>query len=335
VQYDAATSLILEEAYLAQAFEVKFVSSHSRGGSYTVRNLQDNDGGRWQTKDSSGYKRAVQRRKRSLEERIIDAVNAAGGDLFLQQDATMATSINRTVLDQLRGCIGDDTCGATHRHEAMLGCLALSDNELDLALDLYFDTNKRQSCIIAGVLVAAESDDSAVSLPEGWQAQVSTASREEYFVNMLTGESTWTRPTEEAHLPLLPAGWYTAVSSSTGMLYYVNELSGWSTYNLPVVSAEAELREAGWDTAVSRATGWRYFLNRKTGESTYDLPPLPEGLPEGPISGDDEPCPLTATAESSDYEMQRQASTTTYINGIAAVKNYVQSPCQLWTNSWA
>ena len=117
------------------------------------------------------------------------------------------------MLEQLTECIGP---GA--RHEALLGALVLSDSEIDLALDLYFDASRRQACVIAGVMV---SESAAALLPDGWETAISRSTGQMYFVNSYSGESTYDRPTEAA-LALLPDGWYTDLSTTTGPVSYTH-----------------------------------------------------------------------------------------------------------------
>ena len=70
-------------------------------------------------------------------------------------------------------------------------------------------------------------------------------------------------------------GWHTNISTSTGRLYYINGLTGWSTYDTPTVTAADDLRQAGWESYLSSETGCRYFHCLETGECTYDVPACP------------------------------------------------------------
>ena len=71
--------------------------------------------------------------------------------------------------------------------------------------------------------------------------------------------------------------WQVAVSKTTGREYYLNPLTGESTYDKPedLSSHEAAApADAGslWQVAVSTTTGREYYINTLTGESTYDKP---------------------------------------------------------------
>ena len=104
------------------------------------------------------------------------------------------------------------------------------------------------------------SEGGPAALPEGWVTQVSRSSGDVYYVNTLTNESTYTRPTLpasewtgdepgqhddfEAHWDEssggggggggggdsetanehLPEGWTTQISSQDGAVYYVRAL---------------------------------------------------------------------------------------------------------------
>ena len=88
-------------------------------------------------------------------------------------------------------------------------------------------------------------------------------------VQVLTGASE-----SAAALPEVK-GWHTNISTSTGRLYYINGLTGWSTYDTPTVTAADDLRQAGWESFLSSDTGCRYFHCLETGECTYDVPACP------------------------------------------------------------
>eukprot|EP01043_Picozoa_sp_COSAG02_P066195 COSAG02_NODE_10221_length_1992_cov_4.311675_2_plen_227_part_01 len=65
-------------------------------------------------------------------------------------------------------------------------------------------------------------------LPPGWDTRTSRSTGEEYYVNLVTEESTYEWPTASA----LPAGWTHGISRSTGYLYFVSP-TGESTYESP------------------------------------------------------------------------------------------------------
>ena len=168
-------------------------------------------------------------------------------------------------------------------------------------------------------------------LPAGWESTVSRSTGETYYVNTVTGETTYDWPQSPAEDELvaaedkyldaeartpepakLPAGWESTVSRSTGETYYVNTVTGETTYDWPQSPAEDELAVGasaassgpaaevdpepppvhsdehalpdGWATATSRE-GETYFVNKLTGESTFDVPTAPaidnRPLPQG------------------------------------------------------
>ena len=85
------------------------------------------------------------------------------------------------------------------------------------------------------------------SVPEGWTPQKSTTTGDTYYVNSLTGETTWSRPTQTAaealdeFLDSGPAVWQ-SVSSSTGKSYYFNTRTGATQWEQPADLADT--REA-------------------------------------------------------------------------------------------
>lgn len=82
-------------------------------------------------------------------------------------------------------------------------------------------------------------------LPPGWFAAMDEQSGEEYYVNEQTGETTWDRPQNPNHTPLLsnqPAsededsmasGWFAVVEPSSGDIYYANEQTGATSWDKP------------------------------------------------------------------------------------------------------
>ena len=80
-------------------------------------------------------------------------------------------------------------------------------------------------------------DDAGQSLllPPGWEIRRSQRTGLPFFVNLLTMEASYTRPTSAADDPdrPLPPGWEIAFSRSTGAPYYFHEQSGESMYTHP------------------------------------------------------------------------------------------------------
>jgi hypothetical protein len=82
-------------------------------------------------------------------------------------------------------------------------------------------------------------------IPPGWFAAMDEQSGEEYYVNEQTGETTWDRPQNPNHTPLLsnqPAsededsmasGWFAVVEPSSGDIYYANEQTGATSWDKP------------------------------------------------------------------------------------------------------
>ena len=79
----------------------------------------------------------------------------------------------------------------------------------------------------------------AESVPEGWTTRKSTTTGETYYINSLTNETTWSRPTRTAaealdeFLGSGPAVWQSKVSSSTGRRYFFNMRTGATQWELP------------------------------------------------------------------------------------------------------
>ena len=154
----------------------------------------------------------------------------------------------------------------------------------------------------------ADGDDSLpYVLPDGWEMATSRSTGEVYYVNDVTGESTFERPLVAASATMdsnterpLPEVWEAATSQSTGQVYYINSVTGESTYDDPREdSGGYSYVENGmvyWDGDVDRGSGgdgsgdvdgsplpvgWNmatsergdtYYWHDETGETTYDRP---------------------------------------------------------------
>ena len=100
---------------------------------------------------------------------------------------------------------------------------------------------------VVGLPAAASTPMDVESVPEGWTPQKSTTTGDTYYVNSLTGETTWSRPTQTAaealdeFLDSGPAVWQ-SVSSSTGKSYYFNTRTGATQWEQPADLADT--REA-------------------------------------------------------------------------------------------
>merc|ERR1711957_532463 len=65
-------------------------------------------------------------------------------------------------------------------------------------------------------------------IPEGWIRIRSNSSGTIYFLNVLTGLTSFEQPTDS-----LPDGWASTVSRSTGQTYYYHAASGTTTFERP------------------------------------------------------------------------------------------------------
>jgi hypothetical protein len=72
-------------------------------------------------------------------------------------------------------------------------------------------------------------------LPKGWIA-LHDDDGDVYFMNELTEETTWERPTQPASKPL-PPGWEELVDEETGDVYYTNLYTGEDVDERPVRAA--------------------------------------------------------------------------------------------------
>lgn len=98
-----------------------------------------------------------------------------------------------------------------------------------------------------------------------------------------------TKQEQFAHLPPLQEGWIRVVSKSTGGIYYLNTVTGQTTFTEPVAVTAGPQATApsspgappggggqlppGWSRVLSKSTGQYYYWNSVTGQAQFD-PPL-------------------------------------------------------------
>ena len=154
---------------------------------------------------------------------------------------------------------------------------------------------------LASAAAAAGPDLEAFAkdLPSGWEPTISRSSGDVYYVNTVSGESTYDRPTERAFTDsfLSTAGPETDCkdhvnapcdSSRSDRTLTLNcaaavrpgRYSPMASLRVPVCGFVfscgcADALPEGWETGTSRATGETYYVNTLTGESTYDPPTQP------------------------------------------------------------
>ena len=126
--------------------------------------------------------------------------------------------------------------------------------------------------------------------------------------------------------PELPAGWATAVSQSTGDMYYINTLTNESTYDRPTQPAVAdsgweELPE-GWEERISRSTGHTYYVHLESGHSTYDRPELvalaPQAEDEAPAADASTSSPTQAPGAQSETPWWKEEELGPPVDGSAS-----------------
>ena len=121
------------------------------------------------------------------------------------------------------------------------------------------------------------------SLPSGWVEQ-RVADGRPYYVNASIGLTAWHCPSNApapAPAPSLPANWIEQMHA--GVPFYVNTITGQSTWDPPVVLATAPPSAPHSDTAtpenwihqIDASRGLPFWINAATGKSTWNLPPAP------------------------------------------------------------
>ena len=85
------------------------------------------------------------------------------------------------------------------------------------------------------------SSKSSANVPAGWQVATSRSSGQVYFVNTVTGESTYDVPNS---VPPLPLGWSIELSQSTGCIYFLDSTTGTGQYHHPLSKPDGAVDSA-------------------------------------------------------------------------------------------
>jgi hypothetical protein len=118
------------------------------------------------------------------------------------------------------------------------------------------------------------------ALPPCWIAETDSDG-DVFYYNSATGEKTWTRPTSAG----LPNGW-TAVADDEGDYFYLHEASGVTTWTRPVKSPPEELCSAdlpsGWRTETDDV-GDVFFVH-ESGLSSWTRPSADGSIPDAAVT---------------------------------------------------
>ena len=102
------------------------------------------------------------------------------------------------------------------------------------------------------------------SLPEGWIEQVDQQSRDIFYYNDATGESSWEPPGFQvggaAPPGAMPGGWVARVDEASGETFYINEQTGESQWEPPQETGQAQPSPAigePWMKQPGRRALWR------------------------------------------------------------------------------
>ena len=87
------------------------------------------------------------------------------------------------------------------------------------------------------------------SLPTGYQQQIDPATGKAFYVNLMTGETSWTPPMGAAAAPVskpsappsssggLPPGWEERVDPASGRKFYIDHINKSTSWDFPTAPA--------------------------------------------------------------------------------------------------
>lgn len=66
--------------------------------------------------------------------------------------------------------------------------------------------------------------------------------------------------------------WVQETDESSGSPYYVNRVTGETTWNYPLESCNGTYESGNWTEIFDKTSGFFYYTNDLTGQSTWDKP---------------------------------------------------------------
>jgi len=152
-------------------------------------------------------------------------------------DRGRAEGKTATAASPTRG-VPDDSLGPSVPHNVASAEVVGSDGLDSGSASSAASADDRQSASLTATPGAAET---ALGLPEGWVQELDQQSGYPYYVNLVTGESSWERP--EVPVPtqgaadklsaVLPENWIEQLDPVSGYPFYVNTLTGESSWEQP------------------------------------------------------------------------------------------------------
>ena len=107
---------------------------------------------------------------------------------------------------------------------------------------------------------------SAGTLPTGYQQQIDPSTGKAFYVNLMTGETSWTPPTGAAAAPVpmapsappssagLPPGWEERVDPTSGRKFYINHANKSTSWELPTAGGGAPPSQPSYAQAPRQAS---------------------------------------------------------------------------------
>ena len=110
------------------------------------------------------------------------------------------------------------------------------------------------------------SPGSAGTLPTGYQQQIDPSTGKAFYVNLMTGETSWTPPAGAAAAPVpmapsappssagLPPGWEERVDPASGRKFYINHANKTTSWELPGAGGGAPPSQPSYAVAPRQAS---------------------------------------------------------------------------------
>jgi len=104
------------------------------------------------------------------------------------------------------------------------------------------------------------------TLPTGYQQQIDPSTGKAFYVNLMTGETSWTPPTGAAAAPVpmapsappssagLPPGWEERVDPASGRKFYINHANKSTSWELPTAGGGAPPSQPSYAVAPRQAS---------------------------------------------------------------------------------
>lgn len=158
-------------------------------------------------------------------------------------------SVNGTMMGSTVQATTDNTLQLIRKQEALRKSAQKASSEQATAAQAVQSSTSTSTSTTTKAAAEEKSATTCPPLPAGWQEVLDATTKQTYFWNTISNETTWVRPSSSAappppppppppavpSSPALPAGWEERTHPATRQTYYYNSATGKSSFTLPAL----------------------------------------------------------------------------------------------------